>query len=65
MIRTLLGKVGHLKLSKPEDNEINFGKVMLSIVTEELAQVTAIVSMKGFIDYIKSQWQQFGYEHLD
>lgn len=54
-----------MKLSKPEDNEINFGKVMLSIVTEELAQVTAIVSMKGFIDYIKSQWQQFGYEHLD
>ncbi len=54
-----------MKLSKPEDNEINFGKVMLSIVTEELAQVTAIVSMKGFIDYIKSQWQQFGYVHLD
>ena len=70
-IRQGLGQKGYItyfdekiwiELSKPEQNDMQMGKVMLTKVGNQLARVCESTPVIGFKDYVKEKWQGLGYK---
>ncbi len=54
-----------VEFPKPEDNEMNIGKVLLTQVGNQLAKVCNPIPIEGFRTYIKEKWQDIGYKVYD
>lgn len=73
-LRTDLKQSGYIKyfsekvwieLSKPKDNQMDFGKVMLTNVGNQLSTLCEITPIDGFINYLREKWQGLGYKVYD
>ncbi len=51
-----------IEFQKPEDNEIQLGKVLLTKAGQQLAHISDAQPIDGFIDYLKEKWKTFGYK---
>jgi hypothetical protein len=52
----------YVEFPKPEHNEINIGKVILTKAGEQLAPICGASKIEGFADYLIQKWKDFGYK---
>jgi len=45
-----------IKFSKPSDNELGIGKIILSKIGQELAPISGSKPIEGFLDYVVGLW---------
>ena len=52
-------KWGPLHLPKDANNELDFGKVLLTRIGEELALICRSKPVEGFWEYVRDKWKNY------
>ena len=47
-----------IEFPKENDNSLNLGRVLLTKVGRELAPICGSQPVEGFVDYVKTKWEQ-------
>jgi hypothetical protein len=51
----------NIKFTKPADNELDIGKVLLSKIGQELAPISGSKPVEGFLQYVIKHWAEQGW----
>ncbi len=60
IIISYFGTTLTLELKNAEDNELEFGKVRLTSIGQELSYICGAVPLDGFLDYLIERWSKEG-----